>query len=89
MRKWVKIEDGLLIKALLRNYRLDGVLFEINNNFIIGDRLIVMGGNEGSVHADWNHGITIVVVFDNYLGFTIRSQPWASVILADFSEAST
>ena len=43
----------------------------------------------GSVHTDRNYGTTIIVVFDSYLVFTTRSQPWAGVILVDFSGADT
>ena len=50
MRRWVRREDGLLIKVLLRNDRLDDMLFEINRNLIISDSLIMLGGDENSVY---------------------------------------
>uniref|UniRef100_F6GZU9 Uncharacterized protein n=1 Tax=Vitis vinifera TaxID=29760 RepID=F6GZU9_VITVI len=51
MRRWVRREDGLLIKVLLRNDRLDDMLFEINRNLIISDSLIMLGGDENSVYT--------------------------------------
>ena len=67
-----EVENDLLIKILLRNDRLDNLLFEVSNNFIICNSLVMLGGNEDSVNTSWNHGTVIIVVLNSNLGFTIR-----------------
>ena len=87
MRRWVRIEDGLLIKVLLRNDRLDDMLFEINRNLIISDSLIMLGGDENSVYTKGNHGTILIMVLSSDLSLTIGPQPRAGFILPNLSEA--
>uniref|UniRef100_A0A7C9CRS8 Uncharacterized protein n=1 Tax=Opuntia streptacantha TaxID=393608 RepID=A0A7C9CRS8_OPUST len=86
---WVEVEDGFLIKILLGNDWLDDMLLKVSSNFIIGDSLIVLGGDENGVNTNWNHGTLVIVVLHSDLGLAIRPQPWASAILTNLSEAGT
>ncbi|CBI19941.3 unnamed protein product, partial [Vitis vinifera] len=60
MRRWVRREDGLLIKVLLRNDRLDDMLFEINRNLIISDSLIMLVLPSGLSHEQVSFFLTSV-----------------------------
>ncbi|KAG5514084.1 hypothetical protein RHGRI_035475 [Rhododendron griersonianum] len=68
----VKVEDGLLIKVVLWDDRLNDMLLEVCSNLVIGDSLIVLGGDEDSVNANRNHGTIFIIILDSYLGLTIR-----------------
>ena len=85
----VQVEYGLLIKVLLRDHRLDNMLLEVSSNLVVGDGLIVLGGDKDSVHTYRDHGTTIVEVFDGDLGLAIGPEPGTGAVLADFSEAGT
>ncbi|KAG5525519.1 hypothetical protein RHGRI_031982 [Rhododendron griersonianum] len=63
------------------------MLLEVSCNFIVGNSLIVLSGDEDSVDPDWNHSTAFVEVLDGDLGFAIGPQPWASAILANIGEA--
>ncbi|URD87558.1 putative plant SNARE [Musa troglodytarum] len=86
---WVKMEDCLLIEVFLRDDRLDDVLLEVRSNLIVGDGLIMLGGDQHGMDTDGNHGAMVIVVLDRNLGFPIRPQPGAGAVLADFGEART
>ncbi|CAL9064004.1 unnamed protein product [Musa banksii] len=87
--RWIEMEDGFLIEVLLRYDWFDDMLLQVSGNLIIGDSLIVLGGNEDGVHTNGNHGTMVIVVLNCNLGLTIRSQPGASSIFSDLSEACT
>ncbi|KRY05292.1 hypothetical protein T12_14541, partial [Trichinella patagoniensis] len=87
--RWVEMEDGLLIKVLLRNDWLDDMLLEVCSNFIVSDGLIMLCGDKDCVDSDGNHSSTIIAVLNRDLGLAIRPQPGASAILPDLSKPST
>ena len=87
--RWVQVEDGLLIKVLLRDDRLDDMLLEVSSNLIVGDCLVVLGRDEDSVDSDGHHGTTIIAVLNSHLGLSIRPEPGAGPVLAHLSETST
>ena len=67
-----EVENGLLIKILLRNDRLDNMLVEVSGNFIICNSFITLGGDEGSVNMYWNRGTVTIEILNNNLVFTIK-----------------
>ena len=46
-----EVENGLFIKILLRNDKLDNMLFEVSGNFIICNSLVMLGGDEDNVNT--------------------------------------
>jgi hypothetical protein len=47
--RWVKRVDGLLIKGLGRFNRLDHMFHKISRDFLVGDILTVLGGDNNGV----------------------------------------
>ncbi|URD93393.1 hypothetical protein MUK42_32538 [Musa troglodytarum] len=84
----IKVEDGLLIEILLGDDSLDYMLLQVSSNLVIGDGLIVLGGDEHGMHTNGDHGTVVIAVLDGDLGLAIGPQPWTSSIFADFGEAS-
>ena len=39
-----------------------------------------LSGDKHSVHPDWHHGTTLILVFNSDLGFPIRSKPSATIV---------
>ena len=66
------MENGLLIRILLRADRLDNMLFEVSGNFIICNSLVMLGGDEDNVNTYWNHGTVIIEALNSNLSFTIK-----------------
>ena len=84
-----EVENGLLIKILLRNNQLDDILLQISGNLIISHSLIMLSGDEHYVHTNRHHGTLIVVILKGDLSLAIRPKPRASSIFAHFNEVST
>ncbi|KAK6930348.1 hypothetical protein RJ641_004442 [Dillenia turbinata] len=62
---------------------------EISCNLVIGYSLIMLSRDEDCMNPDRNHSTTVIVVLNGNLGLSIRSQPWAGAIFANFSETGT
>lgn len=75
------MEDGLVIKVLGRNDRLDDVLHEVGVDLVIGDVGGVLRGDEDGVHADGNHCAAVLLVLNRHLRLAVWSQPWHAAIL--------
>jgi len=85
---WVQVEDGLFVKVLRRNHRLDNMLLEVCSNLVIGDSLVMLGGDQDGVHTDGDHGAALIAVLDSDLGLAVRPDPGTGAILAYLGEAS-
>uniref|UniRef100_A0A804N322 Uncharacterized protein n=1 Tax=Zea mays TaxID=4577 RepID=A0A804N322_MAIZE len=83
----VEVEDGLLVEVLLRDHGLDDVLLEVGGDLVVGDGLVVLGGDEHGVHADGHHGAALVHVLHRHLGLAVGPQPGAGAVLAHLGEA--
>uniref|UniRef100_J3KZC6 Uncharacterized protein n=1 Tax=Oryza brachyantha TaxID=4533 RepID=J3KZC6_ORYBR len=83
----VEVEDGLLVEVLLRDDRLDDVLLEVGGDLVVGDGLVVLGGDEDGVDADGDPGAALVEVLDGDLGLAVGPEPRTGAVLADLGEA--
>jgi len=83
----VEVEDGLLVEVLLRDDGLDDVLLEVGGDLVVGDGLVVLGGDEDGVDADGHHGAALVDVLHRDLGLAVGPEPGAGAVLADLGEA--
>ena len=79
------MEDGLVIKVLLGDDRLDDVLHEIGMDLVVGDVWGVLGGDQDGVHADGGQHIALLLVLHGDLGLAIRPQPRHLPVLAHLS----
>ncbi|BAS71861.1 Os01g0323775, partial [Oryza sativa Japonica Group] len=83
----VEVEDGLLVEVLVGDDRLDDVLLEVGGDLVVGDGLVVLGGDEDGVDADGDHGAGVVEVLNGDLGLAVGPEPGAGAVLADLGEA--
>jgi len=63
-------------------YRLDDVLHEVLVDLVVGDVLIVLGGDEDGVYTQGDHGAALLAVLNGHLGLAIGAQPWDGAVLA-------
>ncbi|KAF7818086.1 squamosa promoter-binding-like protein 1 [Senna tora] len=54
--------EVLCVFQPFRYDRLNDMLLKISSNLIISDSLIMLGGNENGVHADWDHSTVVIVL---------------------------
>ena len=63
-------------------YRLDDVLHEVLVDLVVGDVLIVLGGDEDGVNTQGDHGAALLAVLNSHLGLAIGTQPGDGAVLA-------
>jgi len=82
----VDVVDGVLVKVLRRDDRLDDVLVDVRGDLVVRHRLVVLRGEQDRVHADRHHGAALVLVLDRHLRLAVRAQPRADSVLAHLRE---
>jgi len=85
----VQVVDGLLVEVLSRDDRLDDVLQQLSLDLLLGDVLVVLGGDDDGVDADRHRAAVLKTVLAGDLGLTVRANPRADTVLADLSQAGT
>lgn len=83
----VQVVDGLLVEVLGRHDGLDDVLKELSLDLVLGDLLVVLGGDDDGVHAHGDGAATLHAVLAGHLGLAVRAHPRADAVLADLSQA--
>ena len=82
----VQVVNGLVVKVLFWDNRLDDVLHQVSLDLLLGDILRVLGGDDNGVHAlgHWDSINEVVLAGD--LGLSIRSHPVTGSVLSDLGE---
>mmetsp|Transcript_718 Transcript_718/g.2130 ORF Transcript_718/g.2130 Transcript_718/m.2130 type:complete len:265 (+) Transcript_718:788-1582(+) len=82
----VQVEDGLVVQVLGRHHGLDDVLHQVLVDLVVGDILVVLGGDEDGVHAHGDHGATLLLVLHGHLGLPVGAQPRHAAVLAHLGQ---
>mmetsp|Transcript_47259 Transcript_47259/g.143101 ORF Transcript_47259/g.143101 Transcript_47259/m.143101 type:complete len:253 (+) Transcript_47259:704-1462(+) len=82
----VKVVDGLVIKVLSGDDRLDDVLHEVRGDLLVSDLLRVLSGDDDGVNTCRGGYTVLELVFAGDLGLAIRTDPVAGAVLAHLSE---
>mmetsp|Transcript_21704 Transcript_21704/g.51879 ORF Transcript_21704/g.51879 Transcript_21704/m.51879 type:complete len:409 (-) Transcript_21704:66-1292(-) len=82
----VQMVDGVVIKVLGRDNRLNDMLHQVSMDLVIAHAVVVLSGDKDGVHADGDHGTILILVLNSDLGLAVRTEPGADAILADLSE---
>mmetsp|Transcript_24886 Transcript_24886/g.41608 ORF Transcript_24886/g.41608 Transcript_24886/m.41608 type:complete len:398 (+) Transcript_24886:450-1643(+) len=83
----VEVVDGLVVKVLGGDNLQHNLLHEILSDLLVGDGLVVLGGDQDGVHTEGDHSATLVLVLAGHLGLAIGAHPGAGTVLADLSQA--
>jgi hypothetical protein len=60
---------------------------EVSGDLVVGDGLVMLGGDEDSVNADWDGGTVLDPILDGHLGLAVGPHPLAGAILPDLQDA--
>lgn len=55
-------------------------------DLVVGDILVVLGGDEDGVHAHGDHGATLLLVLHGHLGLPVGAQPRHAAVLAHLGQ---
>mmetsp|Transcript_11503 Transcript_11503/g.24032 ORF Transcript_11503/g.24032 Transcript_11503/m.24032 type:complete len:402 (+) Transcript_11503:179-1384(+) len=82
----VEVEDGLVVKVLGGHNLLHNLVHQVLSDLLVGDGLVVLGGDQDGVHAEGHHGATLVLVLAGHLGLAVGAHPGAGAVLADLGQ---
>ena len=75
---------GVRVQQTARNHRLDHVSQDFRAQLIIPDRLGVLGGDDHRIHTE---RLSVLIVFNRNLGFSVGTKVRAGSVLANFRKS--
>jgi hypothetical protein len=83
----VHVVDGLVVKVLGRNNRLDDLLLEVLGKRLLGVGGVVLGGDHNGVYAEGAHGaVGVLLVLNRDLGLSVGAEEGHGAVLAHLGE---
>ena len=67
--------DGPVVEKVCRDDLLDDLFHNLLPQFLGGNVVRVLGGNDDGVDAEGDNCTTVALVFDGHLGLGVRSEP--------------